>query len=213
MRMLDEHMVAILAVGLLSSTVLLAAGSFPPSLTVSELWALNEDSSLTVSGILVSLRTHESGSETLVISDLSGEPTVKVVCGQGPGPPPSDLFVIGDLLEVSGRCVFESGTPVVYCQYGDVRVLLPSEEVLTVGLLSVAWHLFEWDRITVRGVSVQDASGGLRLHDAGGTCSIQMVLGSTVVPVEGDVVVEGTLHLDATTMAIVLEVSRLVSEH
>ena len=212
MRIMNERLVGMLAIGMLSSTVLLAASALPPSVTVSELWALNEDASLSVSGILVSLRTYESGTEIIVLSDESGDPTVRVVCVPGPGAPPSRSVSMGDLLGVSGDCVFEDGTPVVYCRYGDVRVVSHSDDVVTVGLLSAAWNLFEGDQVVVRGVSMSDGLGGLRLHDAEDGCSILMSLEAGVVPVEGAVMVQGMLVLDRGEMVLVLDVRLLVPE-
>jgi hypothetical protein len=208
MRALDNRLNAVVVTGLLSSAVLLAASAQPPSVTVSELWGLGEDVSLTVSGVLVSLRAYESGAEVIVMSDLSGDPTVKVVCSVGPGRPPSEFVSIGDLLGVSGDCVFEGGVPVVYCEYAGVSMIRPAEEVLTVALLSVAWHLFEGDRITIGGVSELDASGAARLWDPDGGCSIGMRLPDTA-PVVGFVIVDCTLVLDRATMALVLEVDTL----
>ena len=209
MRVLDERLCAILVLGLLSSMVLLASSSLPPSMTVSELWGLHDDSSLTVSGILVSLKTYESGSEVIVISDESGEPTVKVICTMGPGLPPSDVVSIGDQLSVSGECVFDDGVPVVYCLYSDVRVIRQSEQILTVALLSTAWSLFEGDRFSIEGISESDASGVLRLHDLGGECSIMMLLDEGVTHSEGHVLADCVLVLDRATMTLALKVRAL----
>ena len=209
MRILDERLGAFLVMGLLSSMVLLASSSLPPSMTVSELWGLGDDSSITVSGLLASLWTYESGSEVIVISDESGEPTVKVVCAVGPGPPPSDAVSIGDLLKVSGECVFDDGVPVVYCEYGDVHIVRQSEQVLTLDLLSAAWSLFEGDRISLEGVCEPDASGVLRLRDIDGECSIMMLLDEGVNPLEGHVLADCVLVLDRATMTLVLEVRAL----
>lgn len=209
MELIDDRLIAVLAVGLLSSMVLLSASSLPPSVTVSQLWGLDGDSTLTVSGVLVSLRSYESGSEVLVVSDESGSATVKVVCTQGPGPAPSGALSIGDLLSVSGECVFEDGIPAMYCQYDDVRLLRPSEEVLTVGMLCASWQMFEGDRISIRGVCGRDGVGDLRLFDAGGECGIVMLLDPGIVPVEGEALVGCILVLDTATMALVLRVDAL----
>ncbi|GEM_PF-1226236 len=209
MRILDERICAILVIGLLSSMVLLASSSLPPSVTVSELWRLDDDSALTVSGVLASLKTYDSGSEVIVIADESGEPTVKVVCTAGAGPPPSDAVSIGDQLRISGECVFDDGVPVVYCRYSDVRIIHQSEQILTVDLLSAAWYLFEGDRISIEGISEPGATGVLRLRDPGGECSIMMLLDEGVAPLEGNVLVDCTPILDRATMTLMLDVSAL----
>jgi hypothetical protein len=212
MRALDDRSVGVLAIGMLSSMVLLASSSCPPSVTVSDLWSLGADSPLTVSGILVSLHAYESGTEILVISDECGSPTVRVICSPGPGPPPSARGSLGDLLLISGRCVFVNGTPAMYCAYTDVEVLRESEEVLTVALLCAAWDLFLGDEISVGGVSEEDLAGRLWLRDADGGCRILMVLTGGTSPRVGNVVAECTLVLDTDTMSFVLEVSRLTAD-
>ena len=212
MRLIDDRLMSVLAAGFLSSLVLLSSSAAPPSLTVAELWGLGGDSALAVSGVLVSLRSYESGSEVLVVSDEGGSPTVKVVCTTGPGPSPGEVSSIGDLLSVSGECVFEDGIPSVFCRYGDVRLIRRCQDVLTVSLLSTAWQLFEGDRVSVRGVCGTDVHGALRLADAGGGCSIAMLLDQGVAPVCGDVVADCTPALDASTMSLVLRVHSLTPQ-
>lgn len=212
MRVIDDRLASVLAVGFLSSLVLLSSSAAPPSLTVAELWGLGGDSALTVSGVLVSLRSYESGSEVLVISDEGGSPTVRVVCTTGPGPSPGEISSIGDLLSVSGECVFEDGVPSVFCRYGDVRLLRRCQDVLTVSLLSASWQLFEGDRVSVRGVCGVDPHGALRLADADGGCSIAMLLDQGVAPVCGEVVADCTLVLDTSTVSLVLEVHSLTPQ-
>ncbi|MGD9963463.1 MAG: hypothetical protein AB7S97_06170 [Thermoplasmata archaeon] len=209
MRLVDAPMMAVLAAGLLTSMVLLSASSAPPSVTVSQLWGLDGDTHLTVCGVLVSLRSYESGSEVMVVSDESGSTTVKVVCAVGPGQAPSASLSIGDLLSLSGECVFEDGIPCVYCRYGDVQLLQRSEEVLTVDMVCASWRLFEGDRLSVRGVCGWDASGCLRLSDVGGESAIMMSLAPGVAPFEGEALVDCVLVLDGATMALVLQVESL----
>lgn len=209
MRVLDDRLMSVLAAGLLSSVVLLSSSAAPPSVTVSELWGLGGDATITVTGLLVSLWSYDSGSEVLVMSDEEGPPTVRVVCTPGPGLAPSTALSVGDLLSVSGECVFEDGTPSVFCRYGDVRLTRRSEEVLTVGLLSASWQLFEGDRISMRGVCEAPPAGAPRLADPEGGCSIAMLLGPGVAPVEGGVLVDCTMVLDPVTMSLVLEVHSL----
>ncbi len=209
MRLMDLPMTAVLAAGLLSSVVLLSASSLPPSVTVSQLWGLDGDASMTVHGVLVSLRSYESGSEVFVISDAPGSATVKVVCSPGPGAAPSGTASIGDLLSVSGECVFEDGVPCVYCRYGDVRVLRTSEEVLTVDMVCASWRLFEGDHISLQGVCGRDEYGILRLSDAGGECGIAMSLEPGLTPVDGEVLVGCVLVMDTATMSLVLQVDTI----
>jgi len=210
MRAIDPSLAAVLMVGLLSSTVLLSASSVPPSVTVSQLWGLGSDTDLTVSGVLVSLRSYDSGSEVMVLADESGERTVKVVCSPGPGPEPSSMLSVGDLVRVAGECAFEEGVPTVYCRYNEVLLLLPSEEALTVGMLCDSWRLFEGDRISVSGEVVRGGDGSLRLLDPGGECSIAMLLDEGLAPVEGGSTVGCVLALDAETMALTLFVYSIV---
>lgn len=198
----------ILASGLLASTVLLALSSTPPALSVSDLWALGESTDVTVHGVLVSLRSYESGSEVLVLADETGHPTVKIVCQPGPTPPPSARASMGDLLGATGECVFEDAVPTMYCGSAGVRVIRPSEEVVTVGLVCSSWRLFEGDTFRMSGVC--SSAGGLpRLHDARGDPSLQMRLDRGVEAVEGPVVVEATLVMDTSVLALVLEVHGL----
>jgi hypothetical protein len=205
MGLLDDRMISVLAAGLLSSILLLSAASVPPCLSVSEVWALGGDATLTVSGLVVSLRSYETGSESLVLADPSGSPTVRVICSPGPGPPPSASASVGDMTAVSGECVFEDGVPVIFCRYGDVRVMAESEEALTVSLLGASWRLFEGDRFSVRGVCSVDPLGAPRLTDPGGGCSFALLPDPGVAAVEGDVIVDCTLVVDRSTMSVVLE--------
>jgi len=209
MRILSERMVTVLVVGMMSSLVLLSAESRPPTLSVTQLWNMGEDAKVSVFGLLVSLWAYESGTEALVISDESGTATVKVMCSPGPGSAPSRIAGVGDLLLVSGDCAFEGGTPVLFSRFCDVRVQLPSEEVLTVAILSAAWQLYEGDDIILAGVSTQDGTGGFRLHDADGECSIAMRLGEGVPIADGAVLVECILVLDKVTMTLLLDVSAM----
>ncbi len=210
MRVIDPSLVAVLMVGLLSSMVLLSASSPPPSVTVSQLWGLGGDTALTVSGVLVSLRSYDSGSEVMVLADESGADTVKVVSLPGSGPPPSSTLSVGDLVRVSGDCSFEEGVPTVYCSYNGVLLLLPSEDVLTVGMLCDSWRLFEGDHISVSGECVLAADGSPRLSDAGGGRSIAMKLGEGIGFAEGEAVVGCVLVMDVETMALVLLVDSIV---
>lgn len=200
---------AILAAGLMSSMVLLSASSPPPLLTVSQLWRLDGDAVLTVSGVLVSLRSYDSGTEVMVLSDSSSPVTVSVVCTPGPGQPPGGFVHTGDLLSVSGECTFQDGVPSVYCMYGGVRLLQTAEDVVTVGMLCASWELFEGDHISLHGVSVSDGAGALRLYDADGERSIAMSLDPGVQPMEGEVLVSCTLVLDADVLSLVLQVDAL----
>lgn len=141
----------------------------------------------------------------MVLSDESGSQTVKVICVAGPGPAPGDRVDIGDLLEISGALEVEDGSPIVRCHYPDVKVTLPSEEVLTVALLGAAWHLFEGDRVTMKGVAERDASGDMRLRDFDGGCSVAMRL-VEAAPVTGPVLVDCIPVFDKDTMAMLLDV-------
>lgn len=204
MPILDARIASILSVGFLSSSVLLAASTPAPTLTVSQLWGLGEDADLTVLGLLVSLRSYESGAEVLVLADLSGAATVKSVCTFGPGPAPSEHVSIGDMLAISGQCTFEEGEPCVYCRYTDVTVLRVSEEILTVDVLSASWHLFEGDIIRVAGIADVDSEGGVWLRSSDGVAAIRMVLDGQPTPT-GPVVVQARLVMDVATMSLVLE--------
>lgn len=152
----------------------------------------------------MSLRSYESGSEILVIADMTGYPTVKLVCSPGPGPPPSAIGGVGDVLSVSGRCVFEGGIPSIFCRYNDVSLVAPSEDALSVGLLEEGWRLFEGDRFFVRGVCAIESSGAARLCDPGGACSFALQFDQGVVATAGEVLVDCTLLMDRGTMSLVL---------
>ncbi len=209
MRVLSERAVAVLAAGMLASMVLLSAQSAPPELTVAQLWGVGEDARLSVRGLLVSLRAYESGSEVLVIADGPGTATVKVMCSPGPGSAPSQFVDVGDLLSVSGECVFETGVPTVFCRYCDVSVLEPSEQVLTVRILGEAWNLYEGDVVVLAGVCIPDGDGAPRLHDVESGCSIAMRLAEGVPVTEGPVLVVCVPVLDPGTMTLLLEVSAM----
>ncbi|MEW5748147.1 MAG: hypothetical protein AB1793_05085 [Candidatus Thermoplasmatota archaeon] len=205
MKAFDHRSASVLAAGLLASMVLLSASSVPPSLTVSELWGLGGNARVTVEGILVSLWTYDSGAEAIVLADHSGPLTARVMCSPGPGPPPSAAAAVGDLVSASGECVFEDGAPTVFCRYGDVRLLKESQDILTVGLLAESWELFEGDRFTVRGVCGVDRAGAPRLSDPDGAHGFALILDDGVAAAEGEVIVDCTLAVDRSTMAIVLE--------
>lgn len=207
--MMDMKLHAFLASGLLASLVLLAGSSAPPAVSVSELMALGEDTSVTVYGILVSLRSYESGSEVLVLTSQAGEATVKVVCAPGPSAPPSAYVSIGDMIEVSGDCAFEDTMPTIYCPFGSVRVAHPSEDVVTVSMVSVSWHLLEGDRFCISGVC-KFVDGSPRLFDESGCVSASMRLDRGVEAVEGKVAVDCTLVMDASVLALVLEVHQVI---
>jgi hypothetical protein len=210
MILLDTRIAAVLSAGLLSSVVLLACSTPPLTASIEELWDLSEDADLTTVGSLVSLRVFESGSEVIVLADTMSGRTARVVCTFGPGPPPSARASIGDTVSVHGQCTIEEGAPVVYCRYPDVIVLHQSEEVLTVAVLGTSWQLFIGDTFCIGGIAMLDPDRGPRLVDSEGGCSIEMRLGD-MPPVDGRVVVVVTLLLDGSTMALLLDVVRIIT--
>lgn len=209
MSLLDARIASVLAAGLLSSVVLLACSTPSPTVSIEELWTLDEDADLTAVGSLVSLRVFESGSEVIVLADVMSGQTARVVCTYGPGSPPSSRVSIGDTVSVHGQCAFEDGAPTVYCRYPDVAVLRQSEEALTVSILSTSWQLFIGDTLCIGGVATVDPALGSRLVDVEGGCSIGLLMGD-LAPVEGHIVVVATLLLDDSTMTLQLAVVSII---
>lgn len=196
----------------LSSMVCLGLGADPPLVEPGSVRMMDDGAEVVVRGLLVDIRTYDSGFESIVVSSWDGLSTLRVLVSQSLGPQPSEYARIGDTLRVFGRISNTGAEVVLYCEGGFVSVETRAESTLTVSTLSKTWRLFLGDELRLHGVIISPlASGGLRLFDEDLGCSIELRGVST--PLSGhlpvDVVLAGTLRLDGSSMVLYLDVHAL----
>jgi hypothetical protein len=200
----DPKPTASLLACLLGSMLVLAGTSSPPHVTISSLNAIEEGTTVYVSGLLVSLWRYDTGTESLLLADPSDGSTVKVICAQGIAAFPGTYLCIGDEVLAKGE-VMESGRQRVLVSGTDeIERLRPSESALTVKTVCLHWLLFEDDRFNVTGTISTD--GGLRLQDLESeySISLRLAVGATVPSPDGGVCADCTLCLDESQMLIYL---------
>jgi len=211
--LVGHRTVALLLACLLASLTMLGLGSSPPEVELSEIPRLEDGMKVYVRGMLVELWKYETGSESLVLADLAGTDTVKVLSSQGTRPQPSKYVDLGDELLVLGELSKSGAVDTIFAASDCISVTKESEEVLTVDILRDCWSLFRGDHVRIRGLLDYDDLGtSLRLYSLDRNSSLlasinafdpSRFLGSRVL-------VSGILSLDARTLVLELVVSSIV---
>lgn len=210
------RVLALISIALLGIMMLMGSLSEPSEVTISELAALDEGDTVSLRGVLVDMWRADSGSETLLLVDLSDNSTVRVIwlpCG---GPTPSETVSIGDEVRVQGDVSPAQMPPVVFARGHAVWLVRPSEAVISVWALSDHWALFENDRIRVAGVlSLDPSTRSFRLCDPDMQHTVLLRYSDEgILALNGErVLTTAVLRMDARTMSLVLvaeELARLV---
>ncbi len=202
---------ALILIALLGSLVMLGGTSTTPRVEVDQIPSVDDGTSVAVSGILVDFRSYDSGVENLVLMDPRSGTTVKVLCSEGIGPPPSRYAAIGDEMLVRGEVSQYKSSSTVFTDNEGVSVLKRAEFVLTVELLSSNWVLFEGDEFVIRGVMMQS---GHRLYDHDLEHSIMVVSDGVSVSQfdDRDVLVKCELRYDDSIMSLTLIVESVQAD-
>lgn len=197
---------AIFAV-MLSVMVVLSLSSSAPVVPIAKLRVLDEGQTVAIVGLLVELRIHDSGAESLTVLDPEDGATARVVSLMGVKPQPSSLARIGDEMRVQGSVSHSNSSTVLFARSDDISVARPSTSALSVEVLADNWRLFEGDQIRIVGVvSARDrATYALFDHDFEHSVRLEYASG----PIEGvlgrSVLVVGRLVFDPEAFAFVLE--------
>ena len=189
----------------LGSALVLASQAAPPMLEVRDCLSIETEAPVVVLGIVVDIRSYDSGSETLVMLDRAGGAQMKVVCLPGIAAPLSGRLMIGDLVRVEGDVSRDAFDTVVFTTTERVTQLLRPELVLSVELLCENWRAFESDRFNISGTLVSTGSDR-RLQGLGDAHSIELRAPDTWTAASGArILVDGTLLIDQTSMVIFLK--------
>lgn len=196
----------------MSALVILASSSGPPVLSPERLAAAEDGMTVTVLGMLVSYRSYDTGSESLLLADPRTGAVAKAICSEGILPMPGTYLSIGDEVRVTGEVSHASAPPVVFCTSDDVQVSSESEGALTVGLVCQNWALFIGDRFNLTGVVRADI--GLMLLDTETERSIMLMpaVGCPPPPAGTAIVADCSLFMDSyrLEMYLLLHSFRLV---
>jgi len=207
MRIPDERTCAFLLACLLCSMLLLSEDAEPPFIPISDLASAEDGAVISTEGLVASLHRYDSGAESLILVDVSGCETARIVCSPGGREMPSFYLSVGDAARATGEISFEGTAATMFCDSDGILLLKKAAHVLDVAVLSSNWELFEGDRLNVSGV-LENAGreSWYLLRDSAGTCSMSARAGpdAGVIPVGVEVVVDCTMILDKSTMAFVL---------
>ena len=211
----DEITIAAILACLLSSIVLLGSSGGPPVVAVSAISGVENGTTVKVLGVLVDLKSYDSGAEGLIVADLENGEVVKAISSPGIKTQPSMYAKIGDELLIEGEVGASGSSPVIFTSSDDVAVLRVSELVLTVEAVSRNWLLFDGDMVRVKGSLERTGSGAeLRLCDLSSGCSIAVLprgvdlgqfVGSTVT-------LTATVNFDYWLSALTLAPSYVAAE-
>jgi len=207
---------AALSVVLLSVMMFLGSTSEPPEVAMRDLAGMDDGEAVQVKGVVSDMWKSDSGSESLVLTDLSDNSSAKVVWLSEGGPGPSEMLSIGDEACVLGEVSLAQIPPVLFVRDGDFWLVTPCEDVMSLETLSACWALFEGDTIKVAGNLFIDPSGGLfRLCDPEMRHSIQVRWAEGDLPalIGMPVLVTGVLRMDTRTLSLVFfadDISALV---
>jgi hypothetical protein len=204
----NTRVVASLLALSLASLIVLGSMGVDPTVPISRLPTVESGIVVSVFGILTDLWIHDSGAESLVVTDSECEAVVRVVCSCGILPMPSEYSSIGDELRVTGEISNDRLPPTIFAISNDIHLEQSSEKILTMALLASHWQLFEGDFVDVEGVLVADISGaGIRLVDRDGGGSVRVTCQNLdIAHLNGKLVtVSGTFKLDSSTMAFLID--------
>lgn len=207
-RLMNTQLIAILLALSLASLIALGSMDGEQVVPISRLPSVDSGMIVTVVGILTDLWIHDSGLESLVVTDCQLEVVVRVVCSCGIASMPSEYISIGDELSVTGEVSNDRLPPTIFAVSDHVELERSSEDVLTMQLLASHWQMFIDDSITVKGILLAGASGtNPRLVALDGSCSIGVMCGSLDADhLAGRIVtVTGTFFLDTNLMALYID--------
>jgi hypothetical protein len=206
-RLPGQRTLAALVLASLALLTLFASPGGTPEVSISDLKQMDGGASVQVVGVIVDAWSTDIGSESLVLTDLESDATVKVVCVSSEVGWRAD-FRIGDEARAIGELEVTGGRPTIWTSADRVTVLRSSRDVVTLRLLAGVWDLLIDDRFEIRGVVVPTSNGGYRLTDADKATSISMSVNQDDIARYENmaVVVDATLRLDSSMMSLVLEV-------
>ena len=206
-RLPSQRVLAILVLLSLALMTLLSSIGNSPEIGISDLSKLDGGETVVIIGVIVDAWSSDSGSTSLILSDLEAQSTAKVVCASSALNSRQD-FHVGDEARAVGELEIAGGRPTIWTTEERVTVLRISRNVITVGSLGQAWELLIADRFETRGVLVPASDGIYRLVDVDSGSSIALRVDQTDVTkyVQRAVVVDATLRQDTRTMNLVLEV-------
>ena len=190
----------------LGSALLLASEASPPTLEVRECLAVENGTPVLVVGVVVDVRSYDSGTETLKLLDRAGGPLLSVICLPEGAISLSRKLMIGDLVRVDGEVSRDASETIVFTTKGRVAQVLRPHLVLSVELLCENWRVFEFDRFNISG-ALLSTDGVYRLQGLGGVHSVEL-RGLVEIPSASwtSVTVDGTLLVDESSMVMFLKV-------
>jgi hypothetical protein len=190
----------------LSTALVLAHQSTFPTLEVGECFSVEPGTPVQVFGVVVEVRSYDSGTEILSLMDRGGGPCLRVICLPQSTISLSEELRIGDLVRVEGEVSRDATDIIVFADKNRVTQVLRPEFVLSVELLCENWRVFEYDRFNVSGAVLSDGDI-TRLQGFSGSHSIEMRCQDALLPpVSGaHALVDCTLLIDPRSMVIFLQ--------
>lgn len=195
-----------MSVILLSTMMFMGSTSEPPEVAMKDLASLEDGEAVRIRGVVSDMWRADSGSETLMLFNLTDNSSAKVVWVSGGGPGPSETLSIGDEAGMSGEVSVAQIPPVLFVRGADFWLLTPSEDILSLATLSSCWELFEGDTIRIAGNLFADPSGGpFKLCDSKMEHSVQVrwAKGDLTTLIGQPVLATGALRMDTRTLSLV----------
>ena len=212
-RVPSQNLLAAMTIISLGLLTLCAASGGPPEVAISDLHLIDGGAVVSVKGLTVEAWSSDTSYWTLVIAELEGLSTVKVVCA--PGRITTELEAhIGDEVRATGELDTSGGQPILWSSCDDVVTTRESRDALTLGLLASAWALLVNDRFEIRGVLVSGSDAGsywLTDPEDKKSMAVRFLQHDPSRFVDSRVVVEGVLKLESVTMRLVLDVETIVA--
>jgi hypothetical protein len=141
----------------LCAALLAASAATPPTLEVTDCLTVESGTPVRVIGVVIDVRSYDSGTETLTLMDRDGGESIRVICL------PCDTISLEARLEVAalgrvdGEVVRDASDTVIFAPKGGVTPLARSQFTLSTDILCENWRLFEFDRFNVSGELVKHA--------------------------------------------------------
>ncbi len=183
----------------------------PQEVRLRELPLAEEGETVVVTGIVVDLWKADSGTETLVLMDLSDNSSARMIWRMaGASPSPSTAVSIGDEIRACGEVSPSQVPPVLFVSGADFCLVRPSKIVLSVGTLADHWSVFEGDTISITGTLRYDSVSGLRLCDPTTQDSVAIRWTGDPNPLLGRAVhVTAIMRMDTRVLALILNVQEI----
>jgi len=141
---------ALAALSLAMLTLLAGSGS-PPDVDIAEVPGIDGGEEIRILGIVVEAWSSDTGYLSVVVANLNGGCTLKVVCSEGVSST-SPGVRIGDEIRVTGEVGVTGGGPVLWSTLDDIEILRSSCEVLDLDMLVRSWRLLVDDRFEIVGI-------------------------------------------------------------